>query len=122
VRPARRHELDGHGAVRLFAAPRPHARFEEALRVEGFDNAIDVPLQLEEVELVALLDLDFLARRRRDRLVDAAERDLLISGLGRRAEGGLLSPPPNVTWWRMPMLAVPLSRDSARISMLRRGK
>ena len=40
------------------------ARFEVALRVERLANAIDVLLQLEEIELVARLDLDLGARRR----------------------------------------------------------
>ena len=103
-------------------APGPDARFEEALLVEGLADAIDVLLQLEEVELVAFLDLDLRARRRGDRRIDAGERDRADDGLTRRSDGGLLSPPPNVTWWRMPRLTVPLSRDSARSSTLRRGK
>ena len=108
--------------VRRFGAPGPHARFEEALLVEGLANAIDVLLQLEEIELVALLDLDLGARRRRDRRSTPLNVIALIFGRTRRSDGGLLSPPPNVTWWRMPRLTVPLSRDSARSSMLRRGK
>ena len=55
---------DGPRVVR-FGAPGPDARFEEALRVERLADAIDVLLQLEEIEVVACVDLDLGARRRR---------------------------------------------------------
>ena len=56
-------------------APGPDARFEEALLVEGLADAVDVLLQLEEVELVAEVELDLGAGRPADRGVDAAEGD-----------------------------------------------
>ena len=66
----------GDGArVLRFGAPGPDARFEEALLVERLADAIDVLLQLEEIELVARVDLDLGAHRRGDRRIDAAEGD-----------------------------------------------
>ncbi len=46
----------------------------------------------------------------------------LITGRMRRSEGGVLTPPPNVIWWRMPTLSVPVSREIARSSTVRLGK
>ena len=88
VRPAIEDELERDRAVRGFVAPGTSTCFEEALRVEGLADAIDVFLQLEEVELVAFLDLDLRASGRDHLRIAAGERDRadqrLDAPLGRR--------------------------------------